>query len=166
MNSFSAVVPFAPNHDVRRFDCGDAEINHFLHHQATVEQALGLSQVYVSASIESRVLAYFTLSPVAVRIESTLLTLMGVRAVAYPTVGGFLLGRLGVNASLQGHGVGEALVMRAAQIAKQEAAVVGGVFLAVDPKTDALVRWYARQEFVHLGGKGRRMILPLCAVPG
>jgi hypothetical protein len=55
--------------------------------------------------------------------------------------------------------------MRAAQIAKREAAVVGGAFLAVDPKTDTLVRWYAGQEFVRLAEKTRRMVIPLRAVP-
>ena len=85
--------------------------------------------------------------------------------VPYPAIGGFLLGRLGVQTSLQGKGVGEALVMRAAQIAKREAEVVGGVFLAVDPKTDRLVAWYSRQDFIRLGGQTRRMVLPLRLVP-
>ena len=58
-----------------------------------------------------------------------------------------------------------ALVMRAAQIAKQEASIVGGMFLAVDPKDDRLVTWYAKQDFLRLGQRTRRMILPLGEVP-
>jgi ribosomal protein S18 acetylase RimI-like enzyme len=76
-----------------------------------------------------------------------------------------LLGRLGVDRSLQGQGIGEALVMRVAQLAKREAEVVGGAFLAVDPKTDRLLRWYERQEFSRLSTKTRRMVLLLKRVP-
>ena len=113
----------------------------------------------------SEVAAHFTLSPVGVRVEPALLRGLGVVSVPYPMIGGFLLGRLGFASSLQRRGVGEALVARAAQIAKREAAVVGGTFLAVDPKADALVRWYAKQDSARLGEKVRRMVLPLSAVP-
>ncbi len=51
--------------------------------------------------------------------------------------------------------VGAALGARAAQIAKQEAHVVGGLFIAVDPKDDGLAGWYAKQDFQPLGGKRR-----------
>jgi GNAT superfamily N-acetyltransferase len=125
----------------------DAEIDRFLQEQARAEQALMLSQGYVAVVPQSEVLAYFTLSPVTVRVDATLLAKLGVDVVAYPAIGGFLLGRLGVHKSLQHQGVGEALVTRAAQIAKMETEVVGGAFLAVDPKTEPLVCWYSKQDF-------------------
>ncbi len=163
--SLSAVIPLAPTHVVGAFACGDADIDDFLHHRADIEQAAGLSQVYVTVNTAGEVAAYFTLSPVTVRVESTLLTALDIGAAPYPVIGGFLLGRLGVTTSLQRRGIGEALVLRAAQIAKAEAAVVGGAFLAVDPKSDALQRCYTTQDFVALGAKSRRMLLPFHAVP-
>jgi GNAT superfamily N-acetyltransferase len=163
--SLSAVVPLAPAHKVGAFVCGDAEIDHFLHDLAVAEQALGLSQVYVVADAANEIVAYFTLSPLAIRVEPALLERLRIGAAPYPAIGGFLLGRLGVATPLQRQGVGEALVMRAAQIAKREAKVVGGTFLAVDPKDDRLTTWYARQDFAALGPRTRRMVLPLRAVP-
>lgn len=165
MASFSPLMPLGSTHHVGSFTCGDKDIDDFLHHRAMVEQALKLSQIYVSSSSEGNVLAYFTLSPVMVRVDSSLLQCLGVGSVPYPSIGGFLLGRLGVHRSLHRRGIGEALVMRAAQIAKHEAELVGGAFLAVDPKTDDLVRWYSKQDFFPLGGKTRRMILPFRSVP-
>jgi len=162
---FSAIVPLAPTHKVGAFVCGDAEIDHFLHNLAVAEQSLGLSQVYVLADPASEVVAYYTLSPLTIRVEPTLLERLGVGAAPYPAIGGFLLGRLGVATHLQHQGVGEALVMRAAQIAKHEARIVGGMFLAVDPKDDRLATWYERQDFRALGPRTRRMVLPLRAVP-
>jgi GNAT superfamily N-acetyltransferase len=161
----SPLAPLTPAHQISSFTCGDAVIDRFLHDRAAIEQALRLSQVYVTADPDGAVCGYFTLSPLTVRVESAILAKLGIAVVPYPSIGGFLLGRLGVATHLQGQGIGEALVMRAAQIAKREAEFVGGVFLAVDPKDDRLVRWYARQSFVALGGKTRRMVLALRAVP-
>jgi hypothetical protein len=165
VRELSSVVPLAPAHVVGAFACGDTDIDAFLHHRARAEQLAGFSQVYVTANAAREVVGYFTLSPITVRIEPELLSHLGVTSAPYAVIGGFLLGRLGVAITAQRRGIGEALVMRAAQLAKREAAVVGGAFLAVDPKTDSLVQWYARQEFVSLGAKTRRMILPLRAVP-
>jgi len=162
---FSTIVPLAPRHKVGAFVCGDADIDRFLHDLAVAEQSLGLNQVYVVPGPDDEVLAYFTLSPVTVRVELTLLAHLRIDAAPYPAIGGFLLGRLGVATRLQRQGVGEALVMRAAQIAKREAKVVGGMFLAVDPKDDRLATWYAKQDFVALGPRTRRMVIPLRAVP-
>ena len=163
--ALSPVVPLAEHHGIGTFACGDADIDRFLHEQARAEQALRLSQIYVSADTQDAVLAYFTLSPLTVRVEPALLAHLGIDTVPYPAISGFLLGRLGVHKRLQHRGIGEALVTRAAQLAKMEAEVVGGVFLAVDPKTEQLVSWYSRQDFVTLSGKTRRMVLPLRAVP-
>lgn len=162
---YSPVVPLAPVHKVGAFTCGDNDIDQFLHERAAAEQALGLSQVYVSATDENDVIAYFTLSPITVRVEPALLAHIGAESVQYPAISGFLLGRLGVDLSIQRRGIGEALVMRAAQIARQEADVVGGVFLAVDPKTERLAKWYAAQDFVSLGAASKRMVLPLRWIP-
>ena len=161
----SPVVPLTAAHVVSGFECGDAEIEEFLRERASVEQAARFSQVYVTANRAGEVAAYFTLSPVGVRVEPVLLKSLRMLSAPYPVIGGFLLGRLGVASAPQRAGVGKALVMRAAQIAKREATIVGGTFLAVDPKTDALVRWYALQDFVRLGEKTRRMILASSAVP-
>jgi GNAT superfamily N-acetyltransferase len=159
------LVRLAPEHVLDAFTCGDADIDTFLRDRARAEQAAGLSQVYVAANRARDVVAYFTLSPLTVRVEPALVATLGLGAAPYPVIGGFLLGRLGVARASQGRGMGRALVMRAAQIAKREAAVVGGAFLAVDPKTDALARWYAGQEFARLGEKTRRMVFALRAVP-
>lgn len=161
--ALSPIVPLAPTHEVGAFTCGRPEIDDFLQNRARVEQAARLSQVYVTANAASEVVAFFTMSPVTVRVEGTLLSALGIGTVPYPSLGGFLLGRLGVHSAFQRAGIGAALVMRAAQIAKR-------AFLAVDPKGDdaltgeRLVAWYAALGFVRLGG-GSRMILPFSAVP-
>lgn len=169
--NLSPIAPLAPTHEVGAFACGHADIDDFLKNRARVEQAAHLSQVYVTTNDANEVVAYFTISPVTVRVDGTLLNTLGIGSAPYPSLGGFLLGRLGVQSTLQGAGVGAALVMRAAQLVKREAEIVGGAFLAVDPKADdaskavRLVKWYADLGFVRLGERTRRMILPFSAVP-
>jgi hypothetical protein len=81
--------------------------------------------------------------------------------LVYPDIGGYLLGRMGVHASRKDGGIGKAMVWRAKRIAQQSGA--GGAFLAVDPKDDALIGYYAKFGFLRLDPSGvrRRMILSL-----
>lgn len=110
-------------------------------------------------------MAFFTLSPLTIRVAAELLAALGMRQTHYPGIGGFLLGQLAVHSSIVSRGIGSALVIRAAQIARDESQVVGGAFLAVDPQEESLVPWYERLGFVRLSPGRRRMVLPFHRVP-
>ena len=154
----------APTHDVGAFACGNADIDDYLHHRAQTEQALSLCQVYVMVDAHLKVWAYGTLSPISVRIEGELLKAVGLTQAPYKAIGGYLLGRLGVDKTLQKGGVGKAIVARLAKIAAQQRQVTGGVFLAVDPKEEWLVAWYETLGFNRLDPRFRRLVLPLSSV--
>ena len=154
----------APTHNVGAFVCGDADIDAYLRERAVIEQDLNLCQVYVIADAADRVWAYGTLSPVSVRIEGELLKAVGLTQSPYKMIGGYLLGRLGVDRQLQGQGVGKAIVARLARIAAQQRQVTGGVFLAVDPNDDGLVAWYEKLGFRRLEPRFRKVVLPLSTV--
>lgn len=103
----------------------------------------------------------FTLSPLSIRIDPRILAALGLGTVPYPSVGGYLLGRLGVAEHYQRRGIGQALVAVAIVQARQGRTGTGGVFIAVDPKEDSLVRWYARLGFIRLGLHTRRAVMRL-----
>ena len=150
-------------HAVTTCTTGDAEIDHYLHALALAEQAQGLATVYVAVMTDGDVVGYFTLSPLSLRLSALAGVLPGIADTSYPQIGGYLLGRMGVHKSRQSRGVGSALVAQAADMARAQRGRVGGVFLAVDPKTDKLCGFYARFGFRRLDSTGarRRMILPL-----
>ncbi len=150
-----------PTHQVGAFSCGDPEIDDYLHARALAEQSQGLSRAYLLIEGEQVVRGYFTLSPLSIRPDEALLTTLGLAPAPYPAVGGYLLGRLGVDRKLQSRGIGTALVARASQIAARQQPIVGGVFLAVDAKTDRLARWYEVLGFKRLSPARRRLVLPL-----
>jgi len=162
-----SVTPLAPTHEVGAFACGDKDIDSFIAVRARREQEQQLSQVYVMTATSNQVLAYFTLSPLSIRITPPLLERLGIGAIPYPLVGGYLLGRLGVDQSIAGNGIGSALTIHAARIARNQARHVGGVLLAVDPKTDRLVTWYEKLGFIRLAPPpgARRVILPFASIP-
>lgn len=166
------LVKLASNHDVAGFTCGDhpgsSEIDEFLKRSALTEQAAGLSQVWIAtdplaASADEFVAAYFTLSPLSIPLTPAVLAALGVDSVSYRAVGGYLLGRLGVSARLQRHGMGADLVAAAIRIARDVRAKVGGAYLAVDPKNDRLLAWYEQLDFGfrRLDPGKRRIILKL-----
>ena len=155
----------APTHNVGAFSCGEAEIDDYLHQRAAAEQALNLCQVYVMADDAFRVWAYGTLSPISVNVDGGLLQAVGLSHAPYRAIGGYLVGRLGVERALQKQGIGPSVVARLARIAAQQRDVTGGVFLAVDAKADWLVSWYEKLGFRRLDPKRRRLVLPLASLP-
>lgn len=138
-------------------------IDAFLHASALAEQSMGLSSVTVALDRrkDNRVAGFFTLSPLSIRIDPRILAALGLGTVPYPSVGGYLLGRLGVDAHYQRRGMGQALVAVAIVQARQGRTGTGGVFIAVDPKDDSLVRWYERLGFIRLGLHTRRAVMRL-----
>lgn len=150
-------------HSVTGCVTGHAAIDHYLHAAALTEQSQGLARVYLAVEPDRRVVGFFTLSPMSLRLDALLSVLPVLTATPYPQLGGFLLGRMGVHAARSGEGIGGALVARATEIARAQRGQVGGVFLAVDPKDEGLCHYYAKFGFVRLDPTGvrRRMILPL-----
>ena len=155
--------PLTAQHRVDEFSSGDAAIDAFLRASALAEQSMGLSSVTVALdpSADNGVVGYFTLSPLSIRIDPRILATLGLAAVPYPSVGGYLLGRLGVQRHYQRRGIGQALVAVAIAQARQGRTGTGGVFIAVDPKDDSLVGWYERLGFVRLGLQTRRVVMRL-----
>jgi ribosomal protein S18 acetylase RimI-like enzyme len=160
------------HHDVRGFTSGNhpgsVEIDEYLKGSALAEQAAGLSRVWIATDSRAGtpdqfIAAYFTLSPLSIPLTPAVLASLGLSSAPYRAVGGYLIGRLGVTARLQGQGLGPVLLAAAIKIARQARSEVGGAFLAVDPKNDKLLAWYERLDFGfrRLDAGKRRIILKL-----
>jgi len=76
----------------------------------------------------------------------------------------FRLGRLAVDRSVQGHGLGGELLLAAGERALAVATEVGGVALAIDAKDDRAARWYERFGALALLDDPLKLILPLSVV--
>ena len=166
------LVQLSSDYDVRGFTSGkrpgSPEIDEYLKTSALAEQNAGLSQVWIAIdsrarSADERIAAYFMLSPLSIPLTPAVLDILGLGSAPYRAAGGYLLGRLGVAARLQGQDLGRDLIATAIKIARKARSDVGGVFLAVDPKNDKLLDWYERLDFgfQKLDAGKRRIVLKL-----
>jgi GNAT superfamily N-acetyltransferase len=142
---------------------GAPAIDAYLREQALHEHHAQLCSVWIvlprtAAASASSLCAYFTLSPLSIPLNEVVLTAIRLPETRYRSVGGYLLGRLGVSVAFQGRQLGDACVSLALGIAKAASEKTGGAFVAVDPKNDSLVRWYERLGFARLDPSRRRLV--------
>ena len=76
----------------------------------------------------------------------------------------FRLGRLAVDRSAQGRGLGGDLSLAAGERALAVAAAVGGVALAIDARDGRAARWYERFGALPLLDDPLKLILPLALI--
>lgn len=143
------------DHPIDDFTCGtrpgSAEVDAYLRDSALTEQAARLAAAWVVEDVaattrQRRLVGFFTLSPVSVRLSPGLLEAMGIVA-PYKTIGGWLLGRMGIAERHQGQGFGRQLVASAITTARMLSADSAGTLLAVDPANASLMDWYLTLDF-------------------
>ena len=156
--------PIGRHHDRKSFDCGAPELNDYLKRYARQNHESGGAKTFVavSAAAPARVLGFYSISPGAIefaRVPANLTRKLGRYDVPV-----FRLGRLAMDLSVQGQGLGGDLLLAAGERALAVAAEVGGVALAIDAKDDEAARWYARFGALALLDDPRKLILPLIVI--
>ena len=107
-------------------------------------------------------LGFYAISPGAIefsRVPASLTRKLGRYEVPV-----FRLGRLAVDRSVQGKGLGGELLLAVGERALAVATQVGGVALAIDAKDAAAARWYARFGAQALLDDRLKLILPLAVI--
>jgi GNAT superfamily N-acetyltransferase len=146
-------------HNRKGFDCGQADINTFLAQHARKAHENGASKTYaaVEKADGATILGFYTLSPAQVDFDRA-------PEVARPggryAVGGFRLGRLGVDRKFQGHGLGGQLLVAAAERCIRASAEMGGTALMIDAKDEKGAAWYKLYGAVWLNDMPLSLLLP------
>jgi GNAT superfamily N-acetyltransferase len=153
--------PIGRHHDRKGFDCGSPELNEYLDRYARQNHESGGAKTFVAiAPTEpSVILGFYSISPGAIafaRVPPELTKKLGRYDVPI-----FRLGRLAIDLSFQGQGLGGDLLLAAAERAVAVAAEVGGVALAIDAKDQKAARWYERFGALALLDDPLKLILPL-----
>lgn len=104
--TLSAPEPLAAHHDTDAFTCGVDSLDRWLKQRALKNQATGASRTFVVCE-GNRVLAYYALASSAVAAAVATGRLRRNMPDPIPVV---VLGRLAIDQSLQGQGIGRALV--------------------------------------------------------
>ena len=153
--------PIGRRHDRKGFDCGSPELNEYLDRYARQNHESGGAKTFVAVSpaAPARVLGYYSISPGSIefaRVPATLTKKLGRYDVPV-----FRLGRLAIDRSVQGQGLGGDLLLAAGERALAVSAQVGGVALAIDAKDEKAARWYERFGALTLRDDPLKLILPL-----
>ena len=84
----------------------------------------------------------------------------------YPQLPVTLLGRLAVDESMKGRGIGQFLLMDALRRSLESAAHIAAMAMIVDAKDDAAASFYGHFSFAPLQQQPRRLFLPMKTIAG
>jgi GNAT superfamily N-acetyltransferase len=154
-------APIGKQHDRTAFDCGDSYLNHYLQRYARQNHESGGAKCFVAAPTDApaRVLGFYTLSPASLEYSRT--PALAKKGLARYDVPVFRLGRLAVDKTVHGRGLGGALLLRVADRCIRVAEDVGGVALLIDAKNDRAARWYESYGALGLNDAPLSLVLPL-----
>jgi len=155
------IEPLAKRHDRAAFSCGVKDLDSYLHRYAGQNQSAGISQhfVAVGASGQSRVLGYYALSAGAVAFKQMPAELRK-RLPRYPIPVAHL-GRMAVDESMHGHGLGEDLLIDALTRVVDVSDEIGVHAVEVVAINDKARSFYLKYGFTALADDKNHLYLPL-----
>ncbi|MCY4213649.1 MAG: GNAT family N-acetyltransferase [Gammaproteobacteria bacterium] len=155
-----AVGPLERRHDRKAFSCGLPELDRYLAHQAGQDIRRRTARVFVcTAGNANALLGFYTLSALSVDLSS-LPKVLSRRLPRHP-VPCALIGRLAVDESVHGQGIGRLLLADAVKRTAVAGETVAIHALIVDAANDAARRFYESFGFAPLTDNPMRLLLPL-----
>jgi GNAT superfamily N-acetyltransferase len=140
----SAPEKLSPNHDLSQFQCGEPALDDWLKKRALQNEDIGASRTYV-VCVGGRVVAYYALAAGAV---AHIAAAGRVRRNMPDPVPVIVIGRLGINQSMQGQGLGPALLRDAVLRTLQAAEIAGIRAILVHAISERAKRFYEKWGFV------------------
>ena len=158
------IVPFNSKvHDRSAFSCGAPELDNYIRRLASQDMRRDVARVFVAAEPDAdTVVGYYTLSAANFRREA--MPADQAKRLPYYPVPGALLGRLAVDSSQQGRGLGAYLLMDALERVHSVTQVVAMQALVVDARDDAAAAFHRKFGFVEFADDQRRLFLPLATI--
>ncbi len=155
-----SIQPLTGRHERSAFESGSAQLDAWLRQIAQQHQKRGISKTFVAVADDapSRILGYYALTACEILTDELPEDL----AKKLPRqVPGVRLGRLAVDRSVQGQGLGELLLVDAIARTKLVLEHVGVHALFVDAKDKAAAGFYRKYGFRPLPSDPLRLVFPL-----
>lgn len=144
MSGYGTIEKLRREHQLDGFDCGKEDLNRFLKRQAWNNQQAHSAQTYVLAK-ELAVIGYYSLAAGSVtHDEATERAKKGLARHPIPVI---LLARLAVDVSVQGKGIGPALLKDALLRAASAADTIGARAVLVHAKDNNAKGFYEHFDF-------------------
>ncbi|WP_209262661.1 GNAT family N-acetyltransferase [Thiorhodococcus minor] len=139
-------------------------MNDFLQRHARQNHERGGAKTFVATPVDDdhHLLGFYSVSPASLDYARTPAVMK--KGLARYEVPVFRLGRLAVDLSVQGLGLGGQLLLSAGRRCLFAASQVGGVALLIDAKSERAAAWYESYGAVSLLDAPRSLLLPLSTV--
>ena len=151
-------------HERSAFASASAPLDAWLRQTAQQHQRRGISKTFVAVTDEEpgRILGYYALSACEILTDELPAQLAGKLPRRVP---GIRLGRLAVDRSVQGQGLGEHLLTDAIERARRVLEHIGVHALFVDAKDERAAAFYRKYGFRPLPDDSLKLVLPLAGLP-
>jgi len=157
-------APIGKQHDRKSFDCGEAALNDFLVRFARQNHDSGGAKTFLACDPgkPARILGFYSLGPASIDYARTPAVIR--RKLGRYEVPVFRLGRLAVDQTCQGKGLGSQLLVAAGARCIAASELVGGVALVIDAKSNRGAAWYANFGAIPLDDAPLTLVLPLATL--
>lgn len=158
------VAPLGKSHDRKSFDCGNEALNRYLREQARQDVEKRVAAPFVLTQPGNpAVLGFYTLSASIISVEELPPELMK-RLPRYGQLPVTLLGRLAVDRTVGGQGVGEFLLVDALHRSLEGAQQIAAMAVIVDAKDERAESFYRHFGFLPFQQTPLRLFLPMAQV--
>ncbi len=148
------------------FDCGSIELNNFLKTKARQNQAVGLIKTFVATAQDDRtkkVIGYYALSMGEINLAA--LPIVLIKRLPKHPVPVARMGRLAVDVSVKGQGLGKLLMVDAMKRVQTASELIGVYALLVDAKDESAKKFYLKYGFISLTNEPMILFLPIASFP-
>ena len=146
-------------HDRRSFDCGVAELNVYLQKYAGQHERKGMGRTYIATHEgDPRAIGYYTISSGAVAFD------LVPENLPHHPVPVAIVGRLAVDNTARGQGLGETLLIHALSSAQRAARIVGIYAVVVEALDESARSFYLKYGFAELADDRFHLYLPMKAI--
>lgn len=138
-------------HNRSYFDCGKELLNNYLQNQAGQDVKRKLSACFVLVEKEkNKIQGYYTLSNSSIPLSSFPEQIRKKLPGSYVSIPATLLGRLAIDKSCQGKGIGKILLIDALKRSYEISKEVGSFAVVVDPIDREAEAFYKNYDFISL----------------
>ena len=150
------IEPISKRHNTKQFDCGEAELNSFLKQFALKNDSNGIGRTYVAVRPDEEVvLGYYTISSGTVKFSQLP---AGLKLPKYPIPTAHI-GKLATDVSVQGQGLGEALLFDALATAESASKAIGIKVVELTALHNKAKAFYLRYGFRELADDPLKLYL-------
>jgi len=155
------VAPLDAGHDRAVFDSGSEPLNRYFREQVTQDVRRRVAACFVALTEERRIAGFYTLASASLLLADLPASLEK-KLPRYPTVPAVRLGRLAVDQTFKGQGLGGALLADALDCAARSE--IAAYAMLVDAKDESAATFYRHHGFIPLPDSPLTLFLPLATV--